>query len=241
MKALKVIFLLFLAASIQCEEIEFEDNIEPMTVIAIINCIAKAWSVIAKTFSTTKTSTFKELLVGQGFDYYKGRTLTVVGNGVKENYFEKYIRKQLSTFHLPVEKFEDFLETMMQADYSDATAWTGFEVTYNQDSVNNNLVSYGNLQFHRRETKEGETGKIDVLMAFTIADFQLAPNVMVFTETKSVAGGIYSRQRDIYKEVPRSLTRDELEVITTFFQMLGLKSLCQLLGYGDKVEFPKLG
>ena len=225
MKALKVFIFIIAIFAIKGEEIQFEDGVAPLVVLKIINAAAKAYMKLAQTFKTSISKTFKEMLIGEGFDKYSGKVINHIYS-IKPGKYSRFIKRNYEKLNIP-EKLKDvILATFDEATYMDKQAWMGFDLAFNSESSDPDKVDFANVMVTQNEEEDA----FDIIFSYTKADFKLAPDIIVFSEKKVIGGGISVTEKDVYKEVPRSLTEDDLNCVLSFFQMAAYRAIIQSLG-----------
>lgn len=231
MKVSTLILLFTLLSSIYCEKIDFEGYTEGgfadkiKNAENLINMITETWGKLVNTFKTTRSSTLKEKIQKQGFQTFKGRAMVQAGVGVRENFYEKFIEKLAIKIEMPEATRKLFVSALEEAEYGDANSWIGFDILYEKDQKQDK-VDYATVVVNYRE----DAKKFDVLFSYLNADFKLAHDVLVFTQSNSYVGGIYTSEKDIIKEVPKTLTNEELKSILTGFQLVLMKILSEYFG-----------
>jgi hypothetical protein len=178
-------------------------------VLDAINQVAKAWKAIADAFKTVNKETLKYVIKGQGFTQYasKSRFLRSIGISLaswdifKRNYL---IITGLDESAQAKSEAEAFLGL---AEFMPDNAWyfntASFDIKHNGDTTSVVSMSKADLEF----------GKAHVLTVTASGTFTLAPDVYIYEKFRSVAGGIYQNTKDVRKNVPRSLTSDDIKAL----------------------------
>ncbi len=178
-------------------------------VLDAINQVAKAWKAIADAFKTVNKETLKYVIKGQGFSQYASKSRFLRSIGINLAGWETYKRNYLIITGLdesPQAKYEaeGFLGL---AEFMPDNAWyfntASFDIKRNGDTTSVVSMSKADLEFN----------KAHVLTVTASGTFTLAPDVYVYEKFRSVAGGIYQNTKDVRKNVPRSLTPEDVKAL----------------------------
>jgi hypothetical protein len=178
-------------------------------VLDAINQVAKAWKAIADAFKTVNKETLKYVIKGQGFTQYASKSRFLRSIGISLSSWEIFKRNYLIITGLDESaqaksEAEAFLGL---AEFMPDNAWyfntASFDIKHNGDTTSVVAMSKADLEF----------GKAHVLTVTASGTFSLAPDVYVYEKFKSVAGGIYQNTKDVRKNVPRSLTQEDVKAL----------------------------
>lgn len=217
-----------------------------------ITIVTSTWESIVNAFKTTKTSELKQILQGNGFNYYSQSGEMQKVTGLVESYYDTFANELLGRIQVPDDKktafqriffkknslkyidlFFIYLEFFGDFKYiEDDNEWKAFHTVFS-------IGAGGECKFvailaHHNTT----THTIDLLIGDFVASFKLAPNVAVIQESASYAGGIYSDSKVVFKDLPRSVTEDDLKAIFDFFYIVTYKNFGDMVGVS--VNFPSL-
>jgi len=195
---------------------------------------AQAWSGIVAAFKTTRSNEVKEKIKGQGYDKMFSTSITDRIEGLDAKYINEFLDDFKSIVQLPNDKtLQDALyNSVKYAKYSSAKTFNGNSLAFTKENGGKTVF----VTFMHRKNKEDNT--FNIIYTYFTAEFTLAPDIWIWNKGLSVMGGIYENHEDYTKQVPRSLTQEDIEGLMKFMEMMNFKSLYASLGVSD-LQLPK--
>lgn len=125
------------------------------------------------------------------------------------------------------------LEFFEEFKYIDSdNEWKAFDTVFSIDA--GGKCKFVSILAHHNT----DTNRMDFLIGNFVAAFKLAPNVAVIQESLSVLGGIFSNSKVVFKDIPRSVTEDDLKMVFNFFYLVTFKNFADTTGV--QATFPSL-
>jgi len=194
--------------------------------------LVNTWGETLKFCKNSRTNSFKEKLVSKGFTYFHQVAGVQVGKGLEANNLDLYLDSLMHRIKMPKERQEELKYALQDVKLFDTNVWavanTLFDIGTKGDSK---FVSI----FYHKNTE----GKYDFIISDLQTTFQLAPNILVVNKKLSILGGIWDDTQDIFDNIPREFTQDDMKSIISFFQVVTFKAVMDNLGIKG-YEFPEI-
>ena len=190
---------------------------------------AQLWTNIVSAFKTTSATTIRGKLNIDGYSKFKGTASLELYKGIPKHYWKgKKIQSILTNYKIKP-KFQKILrQNIEETEFMAGGFWANLETLHNPDTG----MSFFSILFNNRDD-----GKINIILSRINCQLQLAPDLLVINKSKSFLGGIFANSEDSVKNVPKSLTPDDLEDVMKFFQIFFAKNMFDKLGF--KFELPE--
>lgn len=173
-----------------------------------IQALTKAAQGIINTFKTVKTTTLKHYYKGKGFKAYKASSTYSRILGVptsKYDLFLKAYKVQMGIDQSPRIKEIDAYFTI--AEFA-SNEWKMNDFVFGigqKNNICNNLVITNKINY---------TDNVVHFVSVNVnGSFELADDTLIYTQYKSVFGGISETTKDVIKHVPRDITSAEIKAI----------------------------
>ena len=179
------------------------------------------------------SSTIVDKIVNRGFSNFKETANMKQINGVQDQYFQMFLDNLKSTINLPskyVENFESIMEVIL---FSTSNIWIVFDVAFSVNSGAN--CKYVCVMARHDDLSK----KTDWLIADVAATFDLAPDVFIIQQKQSISGGIFSSSQEKIVLKPASITKNHLNIIFEFFEVISFERFAELLDI-NQVQNPQV-
>lgn len=183
-----------------------------------VNSITGAYKEIVSAFKTTKTSTIKEMIKGEGFSKFRSHSRFLRSLGVPVSKYNIYINSYITLVGLRNTIYSSEIGAFLSiSQFLQDNSWAINDLTFDENSGGkvSNVIA-----LTRNDMAEGVTHFITVNLK---GSFSLAPNVLVISKHKSIAGGIYENTKDVRKKIPRGITNDEIKAIQSLMLLNSMK------------------
>lgn len=191
----------------------------------IISSIANSYQQVANALRTTSEKTIVDKIIREGFERLHLSSTVKFASKIRDyngyvKVLKKYIVKQLPT------KYNDlFNEALESLEFvKDNYKLSRVNVAFEGDKPENKISSCNFIG------GEDENENRYLVIAYMAADFKLAPDLFVWRKSVSVAGGIFSKTKDSFEKVPKSLTKEKVTTMLDCFQWMAFKSMAKFLG-----------
>lgn len=209
----------------------FEETTTSLIEELISNIMAKIPEMKADILRNS--STIVDKIVNWGFTDFKETANMKQINGVQDQYFLMFLDNLKSTINLPSKYVQNFESTMEVILYSTSNIWIVFDVAFSVDSG-------AQCKYVCVMARHDDIGKkTDWLIADVAATFDLAPDVLIIQQKQSVLGGIFSSSQDKIVLKPASITKNQLNTIFEFFEVISFERFAELLDI-NKVQNPQV-
>lgn len=193
--------------------------------------ITGAYKEIVSAFKTTKTETIKELIKGEGFSKFSQKSRFLRSLGVPNAKFDDYMKAYRVLTGLKNSKYQEEIDAICSiAQWLEENSWSvnDFVFDENDGGVVNSIIT-----LTRANLMEGVTHFITVNLQ---GAFALAPDILVITKHKSIAGGIYENTKDVRKKIPRSISEDEVKAVQALMLLNSMKIMAD--AFNVPFKFP---
>ena len=180
------------------------------------------------------TSTVIDRIVNRGFENFQQSASMEQYLGVDDKYLDLFLASVKNDLELPKQFESVFDSTMRDVLYGDSNTWIGFDVVF---SLNLGATCKFVCVLARHDEK---VKKIDWLIANVRATFDLAPDLIIINQKRSVLGGLWGSETEKVMFSPAYITTQELKVVFEFFEIITIKRFAELLGVKPE-NYLKLG
>jgi len=212
-------------------QLNFLEKRQPRQLIAVAAVIVIAKGVIdvveklGKVFGSSTRTALKEIIKGEGFSKFSQNTRVDVNKGIKIELKEKFFERIVQTLAIPAHDKQDFLEFV--SDVKD------FGPEEKRFLTTNFLFSSGDPVNPLRYLmivfmEDHETGKFDFFWSSVTASFALADDIFVMQTNKHKFA--YDSETIEFRRNPRNITPEDIKTVTAYMEIVGLNSLCKVLG-----------
>lgn len=178
-------------------------------------------------FKTTSSQEVEEIIV-LGFESYFQKSSLLKAKGIPRVALTPFSVATATALGLPTQAVSKF----QQVDWSTSLVWTQDIITW----IDNNSGKPATLVVYKFADKA--KGTVDFLYIKIIADVNLADDVLMTTNSKSILGGLFSKQKTTVQRAPHVITQDDADKLQLFFTTIALGKLAEDLKI--PFEFPKI-
>ena len=155
-----------------------------------------------------------ERIIRFGFNYFNQKSTVLKVIGIPSERTDEFVKAVIMDYNLPSKG-----SFMLGLTYSDDFAWEQIQYLYSP-SMNG---TYRSVTLF----KNGDS--IDNTASFFIVDidagWELAPDLLLITKSKSILGGLFSSSKQSIQEVPHALTIDEAVKLQQFFMLVAIGNM----------------
>ena len=226
---MKAIIFILALTTIFCEELEFDSHIDISNFLnngtSFVNMINDTWKNVTSALKTTKSKVYKEMINGEGFKRFSYSCMGQVSIGVRN--WDVFTSSLIRKTKMPEEQSEIIKSRFRDSKYGDKNAWYGLTFgfsTKSSDSSDKDNATFGSLFINYVEKKNSP----DALFSYCRVNFNHIQNFMIFTKGISVAGGIYQKQEDVIEEIPKNITKEDIEALMNGFFLITTRNLAKM-------------
>ena len=176
---------------------------QTFTVLDAIKGVADAWKAVAEAFKTINRETLSSITQGQGFSQYAAKSRFIRSIGINISYWNEYITNMMVVTDLDKnDNARAEVNAFLDLAYfipDNACYFNQASFDMDHDGRTNSVVMLSNLDMAQN--------KANILTVVTQGTFTLDPDVYIYQQFKSVAGGIYQNTKEVRKNVKRQLTK----------------------------------
>eukprot|EP00178_Gracilaria_changii_P024879 TRINITY_DN7543_c0_g1_i5.p1 TRINITY_DN7543_c0_g1~~TRINITY_DN7543_c0_g1_i5.p1 ORF type:complete len:383 (-),score=82.60 TRINITY_DN7543_c0_g1_i5:70-1116(-) len=173
-----------------------------------IKSLTEAAQGIINTFKTTKTTTLKEHVKGEGFAAYKAKSNYSRILGVPTSKYDSFLKAFKIQMGLSRATRSKEMDAYFEIAQFASNEWKLNDFIFGvgkSDNTCNNLVITNQINY--------ADDVVHFVSVNVEGSFALAPDTLIYTQHKSVFGGISETTKDVRKSVPRNITADEIKAI----------------------------
>ncbi len=216
-------------------------RVDPVSMVIaaaiVVQLAAKVWQIFASIFATKVTTTLIGEFKSKGFSSFSltasVRRYTGI-RGAEIGTFTTVVTRILTNDHPDKEKQRKIKANLELVQFIDSNTWTmddiGIDTGRPDSSDRFFTIMYNNENF-------GE--KYNFLAMNVQSTFKLAPNLLIYKQNKSVFGGIVGSEKMVIEEVPRTVTKEDIEAMRAFNLVMACKLFSDNLP-GDKIAWPSM-
>lgn len=197
-----------------------------MALSKAVSAVTSTFKDIVQTFKSSSSVTISRI-TRFGFTYFNQKSTVLKALDIPASRADEFIRALALDYNLPSKG-----SFMLGLTYSDDFTWDSIQYLYSP-SMNG---SYRSLTLF----KNGDSVKNTA--SFFIVDidvnWDLAPDLLIITKTKSILGGLWSSTKQSIQEVPHILTLDEAMKLQQFFMVIAMGNLANT--FGMNTTYPAL-
>ena len=162
--------------------------------------------------NANKNDPFLARLFKNGLSSYTSSTVVELVEGVETNMLGEYANFLADTMSIPAKDRNIFLDSMMASAFADRGEWSEFDFMY---KINQGTAKYVSIicYLHRNQDT------FDFLISDIKSGFEMAPDIIISTHTKSSFFGLFSSTTIKIERRPAELTRQSIELLFKFFKV----------------------
>lgn len=196
-----------------------------------VESITGAWKSIAEAFKTVKKTELTDKIMSTGYKKYVASSRFIRSIGIPNDKWDTYRNSLMVLTGLDKNERHraEAIAILDMASFIPENAWNANDFSFGVGSANtcNSFVAITkNDMFENRS---------HVVAVVAQGAFDLAPNVFIYTEYKSVAGGISETQKVVRKEVPRDLTEADVKGINAMMLLSAAQVMADNFGVPFKL------
>jgi hypothetical protein len=173
---------------------------------------------IIQTLNSSKSITIQRV-TRFGFNYFNQKSTTLKAIDIPSSKANEFINALSMDYNLPSKG-----SFMLGLTYSDDFAWEQIQYLYSPDMNGH----YRSLTLFKNG--DSTTNTASFYIVDTNADWNLAPDLLIITKTKSLLGGFYTSSSQSIQEVPHMLSIDEAVQLQKFFMLVAIGNMAGTLG-----------
>jgi len=193
--------------------------------------LCDAWKSITSAFKTVNSETLKDKITGEGFKKYRSTSRYIRSLGIPTDSFDKYMGSYVKLIGADknIKIKDEFLLAIELGQWVPSNDWGANDFTFdiNTGGTCNSVVVL--------TRNDEEDRRMHIITTVVDGSFQLAPNIFIYEKVKSVAGGIVENTSVVMKEVPRSITENDIKGIHAMMLVTGLQVMADNFGVPFKL------
>ncbi|CAF2840576.1 unnamed protein product [Rotaria sp. Silwood2] len=205
-------------------EARFADKI--VALAQAVSAVANAWKDVVSAFKSSSSTTITRI-TRLGFNYFHQKTEVLKVIDIPADKVNEFINALIFDYNLPSKT-----SFKLGLTYSDDFAWDRVEYLYSP-TMNG---SYNSVTMFKNGDSIKNTGSFFIIDIES--NWQLAPDLLLIRESKSILGGIWEETKESIQEVPHMLTMEEAVLLQKFFMVIATGNLAGSLGVN--VTYPQL-
>ena len=173
---------------------------------------------VIQVLKTSKSVTI-ERIIRFGFSYFNQKSTTFKAIDIPSSKANEFVKALIMDYDLPSKG-----SFMLGLTYSDDVAWEQIQYLYSPEMNGR----YRSLTLFKNGDSIKNTASFYIVDID--ADWNLAPDLLFITKSKSILGGLYSSSTQSFQEVPHVLTIDEAVKLQQFFMLVAIGNMAGTLG-----------
>jgi hypothetical protein len=199
-------------------------DVDPLDLIKKgVNTVINWWPNILADFKSTEKSEIKEKLQQKGFNHFTASTTLDHVENLEAEYVQEYLDLLAEELQIPENKSESFKKHLNLLPHLSKNEFSVYDIAY--DTGVGGECKYVAVVY--TNNRENQTSSF--LVANIKATFEMAPDILVMHETRSIVGGLYSSDNIKYKYQDRPIQEEDVELVFDFFKVAAFKKFADLL------------
>jgi len=167
-----------------------------------------------------KNDPFVAKLFRNGLDSFRSTTVIESLEGVEASMLMEYANFLADQLKIPGNARGDFLTQLEISAYTDKNEWKEFDFLFKLNSGTAKYVSVMSVT-------DPASGNLDFLVSDIKSGFELGPDVIISTHTKSKFFGLFSSTKIVITKRPAELTQKSIELLFKFFKVVAFEKFAQ--------------
>ncbi|CAF3662523.1 unnamed protein product [Rotaria sp. Silwood1] len=210
--------------SINGHEPRFVDKI--IALAQAVSAVTKAWKDVVNAFKTSSSTTITRI-TRLGFTYFHQKSTILKAIDIPADKVPEFINAIIIDYNLPSKG-----SFMLGLTYSDDFTWDSIEYLYSPAMDGN----YSSLTLFKNGDSVKNTASFFIVDID--ANWQLAPDLLLIRESKSILGGIWEETKESIQEVSHILTMEEAVLLQKFFMVIAMGNMAAT--FGINATYPQL-
>ncbi|CAF3639390.1 unnamed protein product [Rotaria sp. Silwood1] len=210
--------------SINGHEPRFVDKI--IALAQAVSAVTKAWKDVVSAFKTSSSTTITRI-TRLGFTYFHQKSTILKAIDIPADKVPEFINAIIIDYNLPSKG-----SFMLGLTYSDDFTWDSIEYLYSPAMDGN----YSSLTLFKNGDSVKNTASFFIVDID--ANWQLAPDLLLIRESKSILGGIWEETKESIQEVSHILTMEEAVLLQKFFMVIAMGNMAAT--FGINATYPQL-
>ncbi|CAF1494856.1 unnamed protein product [Rotaria sp. Silwood1] len=191
-----------------------------------VSAVTKAWKDVVSAFKTSSSTTITRI-TRLGFTYFHQKSTILKAIDIPADKVPEFINAIIIDYNLPSKG-----SFMLGLTYSDDFTWDSIEYLYSPAMDGN----YSSLTLFKNGDSVKNTASFFIVDID--ANWQLAPDLLLIRESKSILGGIWEETKESIQEVSHILTMEEAVLLQKFFMVIAMGNMAAT--FGINATYPQL-
>ncbi|CAF4724417.1 unnamed protein product, partial [Rotaria sp. Silwood1] len=178
-----------------------------------VSAVTKAWKDVVSAFKTSSSTTITRI-TRLGFTYFHQKSTILKAIDIPADKVPEFINAIIIDYNLPSKG-----SFMLGLTYSDDFTWDSIEYLYSPAMDGN----YSSLTLFKNGDSVKNTASFFIVDID--ANWQLAPDLLLIRESKSILGGIWEETKESIQEVSHILTMEEAVLLQKFFMVIAMGNM----------------
>lgn len=201
-------------------------------IVDAVDLSVKLFQSIVNIFKTSVSVKIVDYLTSRGFKSFESQSTLRQLNGLRNDHLDMWINDLYRLLYIPPEYQHIFNTSLQTVLWTDVSVWNMNKVTLSSSD------GRGTRMVFMFTHNNGDSGTTDWIVADCNIVMELAPNIMVFEISKSYVGGLWGSDQYVFKELPATITENNINTISDFFFIFCIRMLS--LQFGHPVDYPVL-
>jgi len=168
-----------------------------------------------------KASTTVEAIVGRGFTVFDTSGDVQQLSGVPTDKVDELAAMVAAQMQVPAAFSASLHDVVQEAALFDDDAWHMWQLVF--------AASQGSCRYATLLSRKASPASLDLFVASFSATFAFAPDMFVYTTSKSVLGGLFSSSSMHIRFQPHALSTSDLQLLFDFFDIVATRKFAQVL------------
>lgn len=162
--------------------------------------------------NANKNDPFLARLFRNGLSSYTSSTVVELVEGVDSSMLGEYGNFLADSMSIPAKDRQNFLDSMMASAFAERGEWSEFDFMY---KLNYGTAKYVSIICYGHT----DSDTFDFLISDIKSGFEMAPDIIISTHTKSKFFGLFKTTTIKIDRRPAELTRESIELLFKFFKV----------------------
>jgi hypothetical protein len=200
---------------------------------SLISCFNKVydnWPTAVTLLKNSRSSEVKQKIIREGFDKFDQTAQVQIISGMRREGLNKFMTLISKRLMVPEDKREDVKNIIIESDWMENNMWSNYDLFFS-------IGTGGKTKFASIFSHKDANDKFHFIVIEIQAEFELADDILIMTDKKSILGGIWSNSKDRITKFPNSIQPDDLKTVFSFFNLVVFKHVASQ--FGIQLELPK--
>ena len=166
--------------------------------------------------NNNKNDPFLARLFKNGLSTYTSSAVIQNVEGVESKMLNQYASFLAGNLEIPLNSRQNFMQTLLASAFADRAEWAEFSFIY---KLNTKTAKFVQVIVYNDYSR----GILDFFICDIKAGFEMAPDVIMSSSTKSILFGMFSKTNIQIVTRPAELTQHSIQLLFKFFKVSALE------------------